>query len=78
MVAKTGSTGASGKMERDPYERVIEGASGINAVANLDKNAKNPLQSWEAKLNDGCDDPFAQTLPGLKALNGRNGPQAGA
>ena len=55
----------------------IAGKEVFDAVANLDAG-KNPLSSWEAKLNDGCDDPYMQTLPGLKAINGRNGPQAGA
>jgi hypothetical protein len=66
------------KMERDSFERVIAGKSAFDAVATLDTKPSNPLNSWEAKISDGCSDPYTQTVVGLKSVNGRNGPQAGA
>ena len=65
------------KMERDSMERVLE--SGSSAVSSAETKTKggNPEQSWEAKLTDGCADPFTTTIVSLKARNGRGGSQAG-
>lgn len=65
------------KMERDSMERVIAGKEAFNKVANLDAGS-NSLNTWEAMLNDGCNNPYQVTVNSLKSVNGRNGPQAGA
>ena len=75
-VPSTGSTGVTGKMESDSWDRVIEGSDGIRKVQNLDNGSANK-STWEAKVENGSENVFMDTIPALKAINGRNGPQAG-
>ena len=53
-------------------QRKIGGPQAFNSADTKTKGG-NPVQNWEAKLNDGCQDPFTTTVVSLKARNGRSG-----
>lgn len=60
----------------DEMNRVIAGKEAFSTADTKTKGG-NPVNTWEAMLNDGCTDPYTTTVVALKARNGRGGTQAG-
>ena len=62
----------------DEMERVIVSGKAALASAEKGNQAKSGSnESWEAKVNEGCDTVYTLTATGLKQRNGRGGSQAG-